>query len=218
LKVGHTIIRLNRYIRTYGIFKTIQHLFEYLKLAVIQNKYIIFFSELTEVKDEFDTLPETVTIESKKSKDELSLAEIDRLSSYWIDEIIKNNIEERYNRGNTTIWLLKDRGEIAAFIWTTTKILERDRFFPYSQRDVYLFDAGTFPEYRGRHYQSLLATHIHKKLKRARFIRCFIYVHELNEAMLRSISRSGWQKLGTARKFHICGHDIVIWSNMAGEN
>ena len=215
MRFRHYIIRLNRYLKTYGIFKTTRHLFAYLKSDIIQNKYIIFFSELTEAADELDRLPENITIEPRKSINELSSAELERLSSYWIAEIIKDNLTERYKRDNATLWLLKYNNEIAAFIWTTTKLLESDRFFPYGQRDIYLFDAGTFPEYRGRHYQPVLMKHIQKKLKEAGFTRCFIYVRELNGAMLRSISRSGWKKFGTARKFHLCGYDVVIWSDMA---
>jgi len=210
-------IRLSRYIRTYGIFKTIRRLFEYLKLAVIHNKYVIFVSELTELKAELDMLSESITIESRKSKDELSSAELERLSSYWISEIVKTNIEQRYNRGNTAIWLLKDRGEIAAFIWTTTKIWERDRFFPYCPKDVYLFDGGTFPEYRGRRYHSVLMTKVLKELKRAGYIRCFTYVEEHNEASLRSVAKMEWRKIGLSRKFHLFGYDIVIWSSGVGE-
>jgi ribosomal protein S18 acetylase RimI-like enzyme len=178
---------------------------------------MIFFSELTELKDEFDTLPETITIESRKSRDELSSAELERLSSYWISEIVKGNIEQRYNRGNTAIWLLKDRGEIAAFIWTTTKIWGRDRFFPYCPKDVYLFDGGTFPEYRGRRYHSILMTRVLKELKRAGYIRSFTYVVEQNDASLRSVAKMEWQKIGLARKFHLFGYDIVMWSSGVGE-
>ena len=164
------------------------------------------------MSNEYGKLSMDVKVECINSEDKIPEKDLTRLTSYWVKELSYKNIKERFKRGDTNLWILRYKSEIAAFMWSTCRIQNRDLFFPYTDRDIYIFDHVTLPEYRGKHLHSTLMKYVLYKLKKKGFIRCFMYVFRWNQASLNSVAKIDWKLFGTARKLQIFNKNITIWS------
>jgi len=212
VKASYAFMRFQNYFQKNGALKTFLYLFEFAGRFIFRNQTLIFFVNLSDVSNEYGKLPKDIKVEWINSEDKIQEKDLIRLTSYWVKELSYKNIKERFKRGDTNLWILRYKGEIAAFMWSTCRIQNRDLFFPYTDRDIYIFDHVTFPQYRGQQFHSTLMKYVLYKLKKKGFIRSFMYVFKWNQASLSSVAKMDWKLFGTARKLHIFNKNITIWS------
>jgi len=211
VRLSDNLMRFQKYFQRYGALETVLHLFKVFNRSLLGNQTFIFFVNLCDVPKEYNKLPLDIKIEYINSEHEIKENDLTRLTSYWVKEILYRNIKERFKRSDTGLWVLRVQEEIVAFLWSTSNIQNRDWFFPYTDRDMYLFDHVTLPEHRGKRYHSILMQYVLYELKKRGFVRCFMYVFKWNKSSLKSVAKMDWKFFGTARKFHIFNKVITIW-------
>jgi GNAT superfamily N-acetyltransferase len=211
MPIGHYFIRIIRYYKTNGFCNTAIHSLTMAKKVIFQNKFVLFYAELTLLKNEDFQLPEYITIECKKSEDEISENDINILTLDRGKDIIQHELKDRFLK-EAFIWLIKVRGEFVGFIWSIKKTPVQPYFFPLTDYDVHLFDNEIFPKYRGQGINPVLINYLLYDLKRRGFVRAFMETLIWNSFEIRSLAKTHFRRLASARKFHLVGRDITVWS------
>ena len=101
---------------------------------------------------------------------------------------------------------------MAAFLWTMMGSTPSGWYLPITPRDAYFFDMFTFEEYRGRGLYPILMNYISRKMQTEGATRAVGEIFTWNNASLKVIEKTIWSKYGQARKVHILGKTLTIWS------
>jgi GNAT superfamily N-acetyltransferase len=128
----------------------------------------------------------------------------------WNPSLRAQQIPERFAAG-AELWLIKTDAQLSGFGWTLQGRTLEPYFFPIQPQDVHLFDFFVFPNFRGRGINAALVMHILSRLAGEGIRRAYIECAAWNQAQLRSLKKTDFQRYASASKFRFLGHGVVIW-------
>ena len=202
------------HVREKGFFSAIGRIFEVAWQRIFQGESIIFCSELGRMGNTPLGYPAGIVFERKRSMEELTEEDLQRLSSVTSAEVAGRQLRERFERG-ADLWFARVAGQVAAYEWTIAGFPLVHFFFPMSDRDVHAFDIWTYKEHRNRGLGTYLDVYMQGELRKEGFDRVFRAIYRWNRASIRVEEKFGAFEYGRARKFRIFGRDLVIWSRMS---
>jgi GNAT superfamily N-acetyltransferase len=152
-----------------------------------------------------------VQVERISNIGDLNQQYLERIVEFWNPSVAQRQIRERFQKGGT-LWLALSAKELAGFGWTIVGRTITPHYFSLGSNDVHLFDFLVFPEHRGRGVNPALVTHILNQMYTEGRSRAYIESAEWNRPQLISLSKTGFQVIGTARKVTLFERTFVQWS------
>lgn len=202
-----------RYARQHGLraagFRAASRLYR----IVVRNRVVIFSADLSSLKG-VSALPAGMRVARVSEERELRPADRNALLSYWDPTIKQRQIRKRFAQG-ATLWLVENAERLAGFGWTFRGAKGSPAFVTLAPDDVRLFDFEIFSGWRGRQINPALVEHVLRTSAQEGARRAFLEVHEWNTAQLRSLTRTRFRPIGTARLIEI-GDKSVVWSRRVG--
>ena len=206
-------IRCIRYYKQNGIISSFRRLLQKIVELFFQKPNILFFVDLAGFKSEKYVIPASFDVECVRSEVEISMQDLKVLFEHIDEKIFRHQMEERFGKGSL-LWLVKTNGMLAGYIWSIQGRTIQPHYHPLTSKDVHLFDNFIFKEFRGRNINPALVNYVLAKLREKDMARAFIETNVANTPEIRSLSKTGFEKYGLARKYPVCGHCFVIWSKL----
>jgi len=214
MKFSWQLKRFFRFYQENGMMNMIQRIRVIFVRHFFQNKTILFYFDLVELKENDCPLPVNYEIERKKNKSDLSEEDLNTFMAqrgkYCGAEKVKSQIEVRFKK-KAQFWLIRKNEQFAGFLWSIRNGYVAPFFIPLTLNDVVLFDIETFPEFRGAGINPLLMKYTFHELKKEGVARVYITVKVWNSSSIRAMEKTGFKRIGIAKKFKIFGHDITMW-------
>jgi GNAT superfamily N-acetyltransferase len=211
------LTRLRTYFQKKGFLRTFLRLFGEPYRIIFKTKVVLLYADLSEVSSLIGPSAEGINIECKKTYDEATEPDMQKAIDYWEEENMLNRVKERFNMG-AILYILRYKGDIAAFAWSIMGKFHRPWFLPLTPHDAYCFDAFTFKEYRGRGFHPRLTEYRFNKMKIQGARRAFCEIYTWNKSSLSIIKTSDWKIFGEARRFRLFGRNVTIWRQHKIEN
>jgi ribosomal protein S18 acetylase RimI-like enzyme len=177
---------------------------------------ILFYCNLSGWNLEQAPLPGFLTVERKRTEDEVSPLDLEEIIKPWNSRVAHQSIKERFGQG-ASLWMIKSESKLAGYGWTLRGHTIERHYYRLGPDDVHLFDFYVFPRYRGQGLNPLLVTEILRALAVERMERAFIEAAEWNHAQLASLRKTSFHRLGRASKFTILRRTIVFWDDSRAE-
>lgn len=212
MSLATSIARVSEYYKRHGFAETVRRARVAAWRAAYANRMVVYSCDLANQPAAPVNVPESVRIECMRSEGELSAQDREAITSFWIPELARKNIHERFEKG-ASLWVIRSEGRLAGCGWTLRGSTMEPYFFPLRPEDVHLFDFHVLSEFRGRGLNPLLVGGILRAL--AGTGRAFIEAAEWNQAQLSSLCKTPFLKLGLARSFTVFGKTYTHWT---GEN
>jgi len=203
-------LRLAVYFKRNGFWATIRRAGLALKRALLSNRKVIFYYDMSEQSSLSADLPSSLSVERKRNEAEVNPEELQEITGFWNPRLARRNIEQRFGLG-ASLWLIRSEDRLAGYGWTLQGRTVERHYFPLGEHDVQFFDFQVFPKYRGRAIDWFLINHIFSRLVADGGRRAFGEAAEWNQASLSSFAMSPFRLLGCARKLTIFGCTIVWW-------
>ncbi len=210
MAISTAISRFTDYYRRHGFAATLRRAGVAVKRALFSSRSVLFYCDLTRLTAPPADLPSFLKVERKASSAELSLEDIEAITSFWNPKLVQKNMQERFGKG-ASLWLIKSEGKLAGYGWTLQGRTVEPHYFSLGKDDFHLFDFHVFPQYRGQGMNPFLVTHILRSLAAEGAGRAFIEAAEWNQPQLSSLTKTPFRRLGLARKLTIFGRTIVCW-------
>lgn len=175
-----------------------------------KNKNIIWFYDLADA-DDYVT-PHGVSVNSYRSASEIPADAYESLKKHRPATVLDRQLQERFGNG-CILWTLAKEGVVRCFMWTGVGYAPKGFYFPLSLKDIYVFDAETFKEYRGRGFMPVLSRSVLNDLKNKKYIRVFHVTQTWNRAINRAAKKDYYKKLAIARKYNFFGRTLTIWKS-----
>ena len=157
------------------------------------------------------------SIVCRRSYNEITESELQTLTYYRGEKIVLAQIDDHFSKG-ACLWLIAIEEKVVGMVWTIRQKTLKPYYWPMTPYDVHLFDNEVFPDFRGRGINPLFIDHLLFKLKKEGLVRAFIETRELNGPEIRSLSKTCFNELGRAHKFHIFCCDITIFKKIPSKN
>jgi hypothetical protein len=172
---------------------------------------VIFYCDLSAQTLPPADCPNFLKLERKRSAAELSQQDLNEIVDIWNPEVALRNMKERFSK-EASLWLIKSEGNLAGFGWTLRGATMEPYFLPLGKDDPYIFDGFILPQYRGRGLMPFWLNHALHDLGAERSGRAFTEIAEWNHAILSSLRKTPFCRLGMARKWTVFGRTIVCWA------
>lgn len=156
-------------------------------------------------------MPQNFAVECRKNFGEILKDEIETLIHYGGERIIRYELKNRFGKG-AYLWLMKVDRKAVGMVWTIRQKTLKPYYWPLTPNDVHLFDNEVFRDYRGQGINPFLINYVVFELKQKGFVRAFIETNEINKPEIRSLSKTFFAELGRAKRLHLPGQNITIWS------
>lgn len=183
----------------------------YLQRMLTLPRMVLFYCDLPHYKKISGTPSHHVRVESISQIQELKPEDLQRIVEFWNPAVTQRQIYERFEKG-ATLWLAFSANQLAGFGWTITGRTIAPHYFSLGSNDVHLFDFLVFPEYRGRGVNPALVSHILRQMVIEERSRAYIEAAEWNLPQLASLSKTGFQVMGSARMLTLFRRSLVQWS------
>jgi GNAT superfamily N-acetyltransferase len=203
--------RLGNYYQKGGLLKTLRRIVEQPYRAIFKNQRLLVYAELNEVDNSVLSLPSGIIVDRKTAYDEAIQPDMRKMIDYWNTEGMIDRVKERFAK-STVLWIIRLNGDIAGFVWTISGKVLSPWYLPLTPHDAYVLDAVTFEQYRGRGLYAVLMNYVLGKLKAEGMSRVVGELYTTNTASIRGLKKTYYRTFGIARKFHILGRNITIWS------
>jgi ribosomal protein S18 acetylase RimI-like enzyme len=207
-------IRFLEYIKKRGILNSIGHTFYIIKRDFFQRKQILYFTDLTEMKDESIILPQGYAIELIKNMKELSGEHVSEyIRHHSIGDKVKEKMERRFQKGSW-LWCMTYHSKLVGFVWTKRNTPFKLYFFPMTDKDVHFFNNEVFSEYRGRGINTILINSVMFYLKQMGLLRCYIETGTWNKPEQRSLAKTYFAEIGIVSTFKVFKRHYTVWYKM----
>jgi GNAT superfamily N-acetyltransferase len=205
-------------VREQGPLSAIGRVFEIAWQRLFHGESIIFCFELNHIDFEAVLLPAHISVERKKRMVDISPDDMARLASVTNEQVVRRTLQERFEKGSD-LWFAKIDDTIVTYRWNVRKtpLNRSERFFPFLDNDVYLYDIWTYKGFRGRNIPYYLDHYVLGQLKREGLERAFWAVYGWNKSSLRYTSKMPAYEFGRVRKVCIFNRDLVLWSRMRNQ-
>jgi ribosomal protein S18 acetylase RimI-like enzyme len=211
MAISSSVSRLTAYFGRHGFWATVRRAVIAGKRAVFSNRMVLLYCDLS-AQSSLADLPNSLTVERYRTQTDVSLSDLEQISSFWNPLLSKRNIKKRFEQGGS-LWLIKSEGQLAGYGWTLRGHTIEPHYFRLGPDDVHLFDFQVFPQYRGRGMNPLLVGYILRSLPVECCRRAFIEAAEWNRPQLASLRNTPFRRLGLARKFTVLRRTIVCWDD-----
>ena len=209
--------RFLAYYRRFGLIASLRRGVCWLRESVVNREAVLFYCDLRVGLGTLGELPGAYSVERKECRSEISEEDMDKMLNYWNRDLRERQIQDRFRRG-ATVWLVKKNGQLAGHGWTLTGATMEPHFFPLAENDVHLFDFVVFPEFRGQGANVALVNKILAVVASEGRSRAFIESALRNTAQLRSLNKTPFHKLGTARKVSCFRWVLVVWGRVGTDS
>jgi GNAT superfamily N-acetyltransferase len=129
----------------------------------------------------------------------------------WAGSWWRREAAERLREGQACA-VARHGGHVVAYCWlavTPVPVAEIDRVVVPGAEEVYLYDAFTIPEWRGRGLFTTLLLELLTYMRRRGRKRALIFVLARNEASRRAIERGGFRLFQTVSRVELLGLRFV---------
>jgi GNAT superfamily N-acetyltransferase len=202
------------HMREKGFLSAVRRIIEVVRQRVFHGQSFIFCMEISRVDPGSLTLQEHVTFERKQSMADISPEDMARLASVTNERVARRDMEARFDSGSD-LWLARIDGTIAGYQWSVRRAPPGNFYFPFLDNDAYCWDGWTYKEYRNRNISRWLDIYMTGELKKEGVERMFWTIYAWNKASLRVLAKEpNAYQFGRARKTHVFGRDLVLWSYM----
>lgn len=205
------LARVMNYYKKKGSLSTLRRIYEQPYRMIFKNQRILIYAELNEVKDSVLALPPDIMIDRINTHDEAVRPDMHKMKDYWDKEKMTYKVMERFSNG-AVLWIIKLNKDIAGFVWSISGKTVSRCYLPLTPHDAYILDALTFEEYRGRGLYPLLMNFVLGKLKSEGVSRIVGELYASNTSSIRGLEKTYYHMFGKARRFHLFGRNITIWS------
>lgn len=210
MSIANSISRLTAYYTRHGFGATIRRFDLALKRALFASRMVVFYCDLGKQTTAPVNIPSSLKVERLRSYAELSLQDLQEMTSFWNPKQAHRNIRERFDEG-ASLWLIKSGDNLAGYGWTLQGRTIAPYYFLLGEDDVQLFDFYVFPKFRGRAMHWLLTAYILQMLAAEGRARAFADTGEWNQAQLSAFKMTPLRRLGLVRAFRFLGHTFVSW-------
>lgn len=204
------IRRIARKYREIGFTGIVRRFLEKLRQDTIDNINNIYVWDFSATSPESTTSGNVSIIAIRKGND-LSACQLEKLDLFEDRGWLNSKLESRFSKG-AILWLVSHDGELASYLWTIRGRHVDPYFFPFTNSDVLIFDVETFREFRGLGIVPRVINEIACILRGDGISRFLIDTGIWNTAMNRSLQRTPFKLIGTARKLTFFRKNITIWS------
>jgi GNAT superfamily N-acetyltransferase len=204
------VSRFAAYYSRHGFGATIRRLSEEMRRVSLNHHHVVFYCDLSKQTTSPVKLPSSLKVERLKSYAELSIKDLEEITSFGDSKQTHRNILDRFEQG-ASLWLIWSGDMLAAYSWTVRGHAIEPYYFPLAPNDVRLFDFLTFPKFRGRAILWFLLTHILHTLRGEGAARVFGAVEEWNQASLSLYKMTPFQRLGLVRMYKVFGYTLIRW-------
>jgi hypothetical protein len=204
-------LRAAKYLQLHGLKPSLNRVWREAKIKLFQNRVVIYSLDL--LHSEFDefAMPENCRVEKYNKESEIPERLIKHIAEYYSEELLKDNIRKRFEKG-AYLWCLRNDTEYIGYLWSIVgRTMKPYYFFPLTARDVHLNDGLIFPPHQGHGMFSLLNNHIFKHYKNEGFHWIYQEVAEWNNASMKSAVKHGFTRIGLARMRFSHGKSKVTW-------
>jgi ribosomal protein S18 acetylase RimI-like enzyme len=121
--------------------------------------------------------------------------------------------QARLERGEQ-FWTAQRQGKILAYCWVTrgpVEIGEVNRIISPRGDEVYLYDALTFPEYRGHNLYPALLQRILEHSRQQGLRRALIFVLSDNVASIRGVQKAGFREFQRVSYYNLLGFRRYVY-------
>jgi ribosomal protein S18 acetylase RimI-like enzyme len=210
MSISNTFSRITDYFKRNGVWATVRRVGLATRRSLFSSRMILFYFDLSTPGAPTADLPSSVKVERHTNQSDLSLGDLQEITSFWNPELAHRRVQERFELG-ASLWLIKFEYKLAGFGWTLLGHTVEPHYLRLGPDDVHLFDFHVFPRYRGRGVNPLLVGYILHSLAAECRGRAFIEAAEWNQSQLASLRKTPFRRLGSALKVAILRHTIVCW-------
>jgi hypothetical protein len=211
MAISSVLSRFSVYYTRHGFAAAIRRTALAVRHALLSSRSVLFYCDLAGQAAPLAALPAFLKVERKTSSVDLSLQDLQEMTSFWNPDLARRNIKERFDKG-ASLWLIRCHDSLAGYGWTLQGRTVEPHYFPLGEDDVQFLDFHVFPKYRGRAMDWFLMKQILHGLASDGLARAYGEAAEWNRASLASFQMTPFRRLGLARKFTIFGHTIVSWA------
>lgn len=217
LTLSDSFSRLTNYSKRHGFRATISRAALFLRRLFVARRMVLFYYDLqtTDAGGFTENWPRDLVVERKTSQAEISPEDQRKIVEFWNPEIARRDLAERF-AANADLWLIRFEDKLAGYGWTLAGRTLKPHYLPLGKTDLHLFDFLVFPEYRGRGINPALVRHILEQGRAEGLARAYIEATEWNEPQLTSLTKTGFHRLGIARKMSLFGRTVVDWGKGQG--
>lgn len=112
-----------------------------------------------------------------------------------------------------------DQSRIVAYCWvsfTETEVGEIDRVIKVKNKELYIYDAFTLPDYRGKNLYPYILTYICQYGKEKGYTRALIFVLRENTPSKQGIEKAGFKQFQVIKYSRIFGLSFYRYSPIEG--
>ena len=199
--------------KQHGLRATVGRACEWIWDRIAHAAFLVYVMECAKLDEADCTLPPGMTVVRRRSEAEMAVEEVEWLSDYYSPEIVKAQLETRFER-NASLWLARRDRKLVAFNWTLNGGPIESFGMPFTAADAYIFDGGTAKDLRGQGIFAPFEKYIYYQVKEDGLARIYMSVREWNRPKLKQLNKLPVTYVGKARQFRLFGRDFVIWSQM----
>lgn len=202
--------RAGLFVRRYGVWAAFSRVVLEIRRRWAGRWMVLYSCDLQKIGDCRVPVSANGEVERKRTESEVTRGDWIRLLESSNSTEFEAKTKERFAQG-ASLWLYRIDRRVAGFGWTISDHTMQPHYFPFSYRDVHLFDFFVFPEYRGKGVNPALVCSILDQVSQAGMVRAFIEVWNWNRSQLTSLSRTPFVVLGEAKKTTLFNRSIVLW-------
>ncbi len=200
-----------RYYRRNGFWKSARQLFKKIKENMMPEPDVIYYADLAGLKANSSIGQDAIRIVERKAAAEITVEERDVLYDQIGRKLIEPQLAERFERG-ASAWFVYWKEQFAGMVWTLAGDTMEPFYYFIPPQDVHVFNNVIFPEYRGKGINPVLIETVLVRLSERGFVRAYIETLVSNLAEQKSLARTRFRPMGTARKKKRGSHQITCWS------
>ena len=202
--------KLARYIRTYGLGKSVQRIMEISWLKLFDKPDVIYYADLSSFQMPISNLPKHVTIVERQSSEAMTEEEKAELDTQIGHQLIAPQLKERFDQG-ASVWFIQVNEKTAGMVWTLVGQTIEPFYYFMTSGDVHFFNNVVFPGYRGKGLNPYLINSVLQEMKEKKLIRAYIETNLRNVREQRSLMKTGFIPLGIAKKKARGDRQITSW-------
>ena len=210
MQIKASYLRARKYFQRHGAKATVKRALLSVRNHFFFNREVVFWVDLLNRKSEEPAIQEKFVVERMEERSEIPNEMLKCLAEHQAEELLDNNLRERFERG-ASLWCLRMDGDFIGYIWSSVGKAMKPHYLPLTERDVHLFDNFIFPKYRGRMQNSILMNHVLDRLKIQGLQRAYIETAEWNHLELKSLAKIRFVRIGLAKRRFRQGKSIVTW-------
>lgn len=203
-------LRSAKYLRRHGLKSSIKRLRREARNKIFYKRDVVFWLDLLQADLDGQAIPSNLRVERFDRRSGVPERLMNHMAEEYSEVLLKEYIQRRFAKG-ASLWCLRNETEDISYTWALTGQAMIPYYFPLTERDLHLFDGYTFPNFRGHGLNPVLLNHVLKYYRNEGFHRAYLETREWNTAVMRSVPKNGFIKIGLAKRRIRRGKCTVTW-------